>query len=205
MISNTLTEESIQRIKKMGSAIINNVLINEAYAQRFNPSSLNTIRIIFFKTKNGTLKAIRMFHRFGASSDTFVDNTSGGGLAAIIDQETGQLIQAYILRGKRVDIDTHPVTERTITGFMIPDWDAKKRAIADLLNEINYLEYGGLDIAFTPEGIKIIEVNTRFPALRSMQLSSPVLIDDEFVEFLRLRGFDRPIPTINPSNLINET
>jgi len=191
LISQTLTEESLQRIQKQGNAIINNVLINEDYAHSINPSSLNTIRVLFYKTKNGALKALRMFHRFGVSSESFVDNTSGGGVAATIEQETGELIQAYTLGRTRIDLDSHPTTGQNITGLKIPDWKAKKRAIDDLLQKIIYLEFGGLDIAFTTEGLKIIEINTRFPALRSMQFSSPALIDEEFVEFLRLRGFDR--------------
>ncbi|MCB5228722.1 MAG: hypothetical protein LHW44_01440 [Candidatus Cloacimonetes bacterium] len=191
LIPHTLTEEVLQRIEKEGNAIINNVLINEEYAHRINPSSLNTIRALFFKRKDGSLRVIRMFHRFGASSESFVDNTSGGGVAATIDQDTGELIQAYTLGRTRIDLDTHPTTGQKITGLKIPDWKAKKRAIDDLLQKINYLEFGGLDIAFTTEGLKIIEINTRFPALRSMQLSAPALIDKEFVEFLRLRGFKK--------------
>ena len=139
-----------------------------------------------------------MVHRFGSSSDAYVDNVSSGGMAAGIDLETGELMQAYTVRKKKIDLDSHPVTGEQITGLKIPDWNSKKRAIADLLQEINYLEYGGLDIAFTTEGIKLIEINIK-PALRSMQFSSPALIDEEFVEFLRLRGFDRSIPTI-PGN-----
>ncbi|MCB5228720.1 MAG: hypothetical protein LHW44_01430 [Candidatus Cloacimonetes bacterium] len=190
-ISNRLTEEDLQRIQNEGNAIINNVLINEEYAYRINPSSLNTIRVVFFKAKNGSLRAFRMFHRFGASSESFVDNTSAGGVAAIIDQETGELQQAYTVHRKRVDLNIHPATGQAITGLKIPDWSSKKRDIDELLQEMNYLEYGGLDIAFTTEGLKIIEINTRFPALRAMQFSSPALIDEEFVEFLKLRGFDR--------------
>ncbi|NLK71661.1 MAG: hypothetical protein GX285_01420 [Clostridiales bacterium] len=191
LISQTLTEEDLQRIEKEGNAIINNVLINEEYAHRINPTSLNTIRALFFKRRDGSLRVIRMFHRFGASSESFVDNTSGGGVAATIDQETGELRQAYTLGRTRIDLKKHPVTGHTITGSMIADWSDKKGAIDDLLKEISYLEFGGLDIAFTTEGLKIIEINTRFPALRSMQLSTPVLIDTEFVEFLRLRGFEK--------------
>ena len=189
-IANTISEDTIKRIEKEGNAIINNVLINEEYAYRINPSSLNTIRITFFKTNNGSIRAFRMFHRFGASSDTYVDNTSAGGVAAIINQETGELQQAYTLQRRKIDIDTHPTTGEQVTGLMIPDWSSKKSAIEDLLKEINYLEYGGLDIAFTTEGLKIIEIN-RYPALRSMQATVPALIDEEFVEFLRLRGFDK--------------
>lgn len=191
LISQKLTEESLQWIQNEGNAIINNVLINEEYAQKINPSSLNTIRVLFYKTKNGALKAIRMFHRFGASSETFVDNTSGGGVAAIIDQETGELKQAYTVRRKRIDLDTHPISGQPVTEFSIPDWETKRKQINDLLDEFIYLDFGGLDIAFTTEGLKIIEVNTSFPALRSMQFYSPALIEEEFVEFLKLRGFDR--------------
>ncbi len=190
LMSQSLRDEDLQRIQTEGNAIINNAIVNEEYAHRINPHSLNTIRVNFFKNKNGSIKVISMLHRFGATSDTRVDNVSSGGVAAGIDQETGKLMQAYTIRRNRIDLDTHPVTGQTITGFMIPDWNDKKRAIDELLNEVNYLEYGGLDIAFTIEGCKVIEINAR-PALRSMQFATPALIDEEFVEFLRLRGYDK--------------
>ena len=180
-----------QRIRNEGNAIINNVLINEEYAHRINPSTLNTIRVNFFKTQDGSLRVFSMLHRFGTSSETCVDNLTGGGMAAGIDQETGEFMQAYTIQRKKINLDVHPATGEKITGYIIPDWKTKKKQIDDLLQEINYLDYGGLDVAFTTEGIKIVEVNTRFPSLRSMQFASPALIDVEFVEFLKVRGFDK--------------
>ena len=199
-IPQTIAEETLRGILENRNAIVNNVLINEEYAHKINPSSLNTIRVNFFKTKDGSLRIFSMLHRFGASSGTCVDNVTGGGMAAGIDQETGELQQAYTIERKKIDLDTHPTTGQTVTGLKIPNWSSKKRAIDDLLNEINYLEYGGLDIAFTTEGLKIIEINTRFPALRSMQFSSPALIDEQFVGFLKLRGYDE----LNPQKHLNK-
>ncbi len=191
----TTDKISIDDIKKWigkeKNAVINNILTNEEYIRKINPYSLNTIRINFFKTKNGTLKILSMLHRFGTSSESRVDNISMGGGGAGINPETGELQQAYILRKKRINIETHPVTGEQITGLIIPEWNDKKKQIEELLKEINYLEYGGLDVAFTTEGLKIIEINARYPHLRSMQFSFPALIDEEFVEFLRLRGFER--------------
>ncbi|MCB5228723.1 MAG: hypothetical protein LHW44_01445 [Candidatus Cloacimonetes bacterium] len=186
-----ITEDMTQRIRNEGNAIINNVLINEEYAHRINPSTLNTIRVNFFKTQDGSLRVFSMLHRFGTSSETCVDNLTGGGMAAGIDQETGEFMQAYTIQRKKINLDVHPATGEKITGYIIPDWKTKKKQIDDLLQEINYLDYGGLDVAFTTEGIKIVEVNTRFPSLRSMQFASPALIDVEFVEFLKVRGFDK--------------
>ncbi|NLK50036.1 MAG: hypothetical protein GX294_05245 [Candidatus Cloacimonetes bacterium] len=190
-IANTISEDTIKRIEKEGNAIINNVLINEEYAYRINPSSLNTIRVIFFKTKKGVLKPISMVHRFGSTANTCVDNTSAGGVVAGVDIETGGLKHAYTLERKRNDLDTHPLTREKINGLIIPDWSSKKRAIDDLLQEINYLEYGGLDVAFTTEGFKIIEINKK-PDFQGIQHLAPALINEEFVEFLRLRGFQKP-------------
>ncbi|NLK50443.1 MAG: hypothetical protein GX294_07325, partial [Candidatus Cloacimonetes bacterium] len=167
IVANTLSEDTIKRIEKEDDAIINNVLVNEEYARKINPSSLNTIRVIFFKTKKGVLKPISMVHRFGSTADTCVDNTAAGGVVAGVDMETGELMPAWKLEKIRIDIEVHPKTGEKITGFMIPNWDNKKRAIDDLLQEINYLEYGGLDLAFTTEGLKIIEINRR-PDLRGV-------------------------------------
>lgn len=183
-------DDAVRWIQKEKNAIINNVLVNEEYIRKINPYSLNTIRVNFFKTKNGALRVISMLHRFGVSLDSCVDNVTAGGGGVGVDPDTGELQQAYILRKKRVNIDVHPVSGEKITGIMIPQWESKKKQIKILLKDINCLEYGGLDIAFTTEGLKVIEINTRGPNLRSMQFSFPALIDEEFVEFLRLRGFD---------------
>ena len=135
-----------------------------------------------------------MIHRFGSTSDTCVDNFGAGGVAAGIDIETGELMQAFTIRRKKIVYDQHPKTKVKIAGAKIPDWHNKKRQIDALLQEINYLDYGGLDIAFTNEGMKAIEIN-KSPSLLGIQFSEPALIDPEFVEFLKIRGFERKIQT----------
>ncbi|MCB5228725.1 MAG: hypothetical protein LHW44_01455 [Candidatus Cloacimonetes bacterium] len=181
-------EDAVKRIENEKDGIINNILINEEYAHKINPSSLNTIRAIFFKTKSGSLKVFRMAHRFGLSPDSLIDNFSSGGGGAGIDVDTGELQQAFVLGKKRIDFDEHPVTGQKITGTMIPDWDTKLKQIDKLLDELKFLDFGGLDLAFTTEGLKLIEIN-RDPGIRLIQCSKPALLDEDFVEFLKIRGF----------------
>ena len=90
--------------------------------------------------------------------DSEIDNASSGGIYALVDCESG-LVTTEAMNYKGERYERHPDTGVAFIGFSIPLWDKCKA----LVNEAAPLTKGvpmvGWDIAITPQGPTIIEVN----------------------------------------------
>lgn len=131
-------------------------IINEMY-----PKAINTIRIV---TVRGNCVAAAMRIGTGGSE---VDNAHAGGIFAEIDLDSGIIIsKAMNYYGK--EFVRHPDSDTIIPGFQIPFWEeAKYLAVeaSDLIKEVALI---GWDIAITPTGPTIVEVN-HMPSLELVQ------------------------------------
>lgn len=78
VIDSSNFEEGLSKIQK-GDHVVNNFLANEEFLSAIYPNSLNTCRIVFFKTKNGKNRILMIAQRFGNYQSNFVDNVSSGG------------------------------------------------------------------------------------------------------------------------------
>ncbi len=124
--------------------------LNEIY-----PESVNTIRLITI-LHNNVVNFVTAFIRIGNNS--FVDNTSSGGMLTMLDLKTG--ITQYPACDTNMNIyKTHPKTKTKIKGIKIPYFlEAKK-----LVEKLSYLEphikYIAWDIAITKDGPVVVEAN----------------------------------------------
>lgn len=174
--------------------VINNYLENEVFFHNIFPDSLNTTRVVFFKNSFGKNEILVIAQRFGNSLSKNIDNVHVGGMGCAVDLKTGQLSKcySYINDKHRGWFSKHMDTNRQIEGEKIPDWNSKFSKIKNLIeNDLDFLEYGGIDLAFTTSGIKIIEINSK-PGVQLMQVGGPALLNLEFSNFLKLKGF-KPI------------
>ena len=190
-----LTGENIdafieEKLYSQRKYLVNNVLENEAYASAIWPHALNTIRVVFFKTARGTNRIFRILHRFGTKESGYVDNTNKGGMASVVDRQKGILDKAYIFAAstRHGDYEHHIDTGAQIAGFIIPDWPRKQKTIQQIVDQLDFLDYGGIDLATTPDGLKIIEINS-LPGMILSQLEEPALLDEEFSEFIYSKGY----------------
>lgn len=124
--------------------------------QAFHPSSLNTIRVMTARDKNG-IRLFASFIRFGVGSSV-VDNAHAGGVFSIVDINTGTLISdAQNTAGELYAC--HPDSGLQFKGFSIPLWDEiRKTCIA--AHALCDLPFVGWDVCITDKNeIEIIEGN----------------------------------------------
>ncbi len=140
----TLAEEIIIQNEKM------NVMF---------PKSVNTVRMVTI-TKNGKVNIVFCSVRIGAG-DTIVDNLNSGGMAALVDENTG-IITTDAADKNGIVYKTHPDTDTVICGFEIPDFKEGREMVEKAALRVSDIGYVGWDIAFSDKGALLIEGN-HFP------------------------------------------
>ena len=126
-----------------------------------NPSSVNTIRVLVL---DGEIIGATV--RIGAGK-AIVDNAHSGGFFAAIDIQSGIVIsQAMNYRDEHYF--ARPDTGVVIPGFRIPFWDDCKDFVILASKTMTELKLLGFDIAITPNGPTLVEVNSK-PCLRLIQ------------------------------------
>ncbi|MCA1803536.1 MAG: hypothetical protein LC662_13895 [Rhodothermaceae bacterium] len=190
IVNNTNINGIIKELEKRKSrVIINNRLKNEEYSAKIYDGSINTLRVIFFRPLGKPVKLFRIFHRFGTSESGNVDNCSKGGMICKVNEKNGTLTDGVIFGSKYENgwYNSHTDTGFPVDGFTIPDWENKISIIKSIIQNLNFLNYGGIDIASTDTGLKIIEINS-FPSISGIQIKEPALIDEEFRKFMFSKG-----------------
>jgi hypothetical protein len=138
---------------------------------RISPKTVNTMRIITILKDHKPVFLTSTMRL--AAGDSIVDNWDKGSISVGIDYATGTLMADGYLKPKGLKIGKclkHPDTNIELKGFVIPFY---KEAVDMCLNGHEY-HYGtfmvGWDVAITPEGPIIIEVNCE-PTLHAQQLA----------------------------------
>lgn len=144
----------------------------------FNPTSLNTIRIVTYRKLNGEIIFLYALQRFGGKG-AVVDNASaGGGFVALSeDGVVDRTIKKY--KSLKFDKLAKDVVER------IPYFPKIKETALYLHTKLPNLNYIGWDMSVTQDGIPVlIEFNTR-PAVELKQISSgPVFSKEDLDEIM---------------------
>lgn len=165
-------------------SVIQDFIIQHNRLSRIFPS-INTIRIVTLLTKNKDVIIIGALMRFGVK-DAFIDNTSIGGVAIGINLEEGVLNKiAYDF--KSMKYYSHPTSGFVFENFQIPYW----QEVVDLSKKIqltfSYYKLLGHDIAITPDGPIIIEINAVHDNVGIEQSYGPILSNErlrnEFMEY----------------------
>ncbi|PWF27386.1 sugar-transfer associated ATP-grasp domain-containing protein [Ancrocorticia populi] len=140
------------------------------------PKAVNTIRMIVFKRDGVTPQIGTAYFRIGTEASGFVDNTAQGGMLAQIDIDSGEFGNAQVLKDGYVQpCPVHPDSGVLIEG-VIPNWDYVKSTVLGIAASMQQLEYLGFDLAITPDGIKLPEIN-RFPDYPRIQKLTPETIE----------------------------
>lgn len=124
--------------------------------------SVNTVRMLVFKKDGKQPQISNAYVRFGSKKTGAVDNVGAGGMTATIDVATGHFHDAKIVMdGEITDCPIHPDTGVPIDGYL-PHWEQVKKDVLAVTKSIRQLEWFGVDLAVTNDGIKFPEIN-RFP------------------------------------------
>lgn len=140
-----------------GRFIIEDLIRQVPEMAKFNPSSVNTVRVPTIRMDDEIL-IIHPCMRMGKYGNC-VDNASAGGIICAVDVDTGRLFTAADEHGNV--FETHPDSNERIIGFQIPRWEEAKAFVLKLASVVPDNRYTGWDIALTNEGWKLVEANRR--------------------------------------------
>lgn len=144
-------------LKSHNVFVLEECLKNIEDLDRMNPSSLNTIRCYTMIDKEGKDRIMEIMLRVGAPS-SHVDNWGSGGVGYNFDIETG------ICKGPGIDKKgkthmLHPGSQIPVVGYKLPDYEKLLDYIHQLMNVDRTARFVGWDIALTPNGYDLIEMN----------------------------------------------
>ena len=126
--------------------------------QELSPNSLNTVRLITQRTRDGSIDIVGASLRMGVTKNT--DNLSSGGITCKIDIDTGKLDSL----GYSFDITqplcvVHPVSKIKLMGFQIPFWKEVKEMCVKAASKFPDNRSVGWDVAIKEDGPLLIEGN----------------------------------------------
>lgn len=163
------------------------------------PDSECTLRVIMCKNPTEdryaptTWSCAVSYARFGTSVNGGASNLSSGGVGVGFDFETGKY-KDFCIRYKRFTpdgkwmLEKHPDTDAVWKKLGLPNWSYVKKKINDICQHISSLDYLGLDIIITEDGMKLCEINSH-PAIDYEQIMcGPVLAREKVKEFFEKKG-----------------
>lgn len=124
------------------------------------------------------------------SGQSVADNYwRSGNLLANLDVDTGVIRR--VVRGKGValeELTDHPDTGQKLVGLALPHWHRLRELNEACARLFAPLRYHSLDVALTPEGPVIVEVNIGGSFVLPQIGSGRGLLNDEVLDFFRSCG-----------------
>ena len=137
-------------------------LIGHPDLARFNPSSVNTCRIVTLLNLDGQAEILYATLRIGGPGRN-TDNWHTQGIAAGIDKDTGVIGEGMVRPEFGGTIHTsHPATGAKFTGEKIPDWPEICRLVEKAARITPFVHSVGWDVAATPTGPVMVEANFKW-------------------------------------------
>lgn len=168
-----------------------------------NSSSLNSLRLVTFRHRNGDVDIPLATLRIGRASAQTDGYSEGGGVAVRIDLATGRFADqgaqkpSYSL----LPVDRHPDSGVAFAGRTMPHWTEVREMARAFAARAGANRYIGWDVASTPSGPVFVEGNEGFDVGLS-QLLSDGMLTDEFVELMSqesdLRYDVKRLPPLRP-------
>ena len=140
------------------SLVMEELIIQGEAVARFNPSSVNTVRAVGFKTKTDGAHLAFACLRMGRSG-SLVDNAHSGGIFADIDPKTGVICSDAMDDYGKV-FPCHPDTGVVLKGAPLPEWDKLTEIVVALSEKMEHMQYFGWDLAYSDKGWVLVEGNS---------------------------------------------
>lgn len=138
--------------------LVEEVLVQHPDVGKIYPLSVNTIRLVTIKNRD-TVHVVFSCIRLGNGKK--VDNLNSGGMAAIVDLETGKISTPGADKDGKA-YSCHPMTGETLVGAQIPFYPQAIALVKDAACRVPEIGYIAWDVAITPEKPVLIEAN-HFP------------------------------------------
>lgn len=162
-----VTIDKLIESSKDTSFLVQEFLKQHEAINKLNSSSVNTLRIISTHW-NEDVHILAAMIRVGSKADKIVDNADAGGTFISIDVKKGTLNEyGYFYNKPRSK--SHPVTGVVYKGYKIPYWKETIKLIESLHPVLFGFATIGWDIAITPNGPVVVEINWNY-SLKGIQI-----------------------------------
>ncbi|RQG94019.1 sugar-transfer associated ATP-grasp domain-containing protein [Natrarchaeobius chitinivorans] len=176
-------------VRGLDGFVVSEFVTQHEYAATICPESVNTLRILTIgEPGSDEIDVVRAVHRFGSGETSGpTDNWSGGGCAAPVDIESGELgrVVTYASENGTQRFDAHPQTGAQVRGTVVPQWDEITDAVREVAELHRANPYVGWDVVLSTDGPVVLEGN-HAPGNILLQIDEGLLADDRIREF-----FDR--------------
>ena len=142
---------------KQGAFVVEGAIEQVPEIAAINPSSINTVRAYTLLKKNGETEILGIMLRVGRKG-SHVDNWGSGGVGYDFDIETGVCV-GYGRDKKNNPYIFHPDSNVQMVGYRLPDYEQLKKIIIELSHKVPEARFVGWDIAITPNGYELVEMN----------------------------------------------
>lgn len=128
---------------------------------KFNSSSVNTIRVMTALYPDDTVKIFAAFVKIGRDGSDVDNAGNGGNVDCGVELQSGVMYNVIEFNSwiNRKYIACHPDSNARIDGVTIEKWSYIEKALKEFAKRIPYLKTIGWDVALTDEGPVIIEIN----------------------------------------------
>jgi hypothetical protein len=148
-----------------------------------------TVRVIVI-LDNGRPEILHTIWKIPAAGNVADNFWRSGNLLADVDMESGMVRRVTRGFGLRFEeVTAHPDSGRLLRGLVLPDWRKAIALALDCAAIFSGLGYQSFDIALTPSGPVIVEVNTGSAFNLSQLVTGRGFLTDRFAEFLRRNGY----------------
>lgn len=144
-----------------------------------------TVRVIVI-LEDGRPEILHTIWKIPAGGNVADNFWRPGNLLADVDMASGTVRR--VIRGfglKFEELTEHPDSGRLLRGLVLPDWDKTIALCLDSAAIFSGLGYQSFDIALTPAGPVVVEVNTGSAFNLSQLVTGRGFLTDRFAEFLR--------------------
>ncbi len=149
-------EEMLNDCKK-NAYVVEGAIKQVPEIAKINPSSINTVRVYTLLKRNGEAQILGIMLRVGRKG-SHVDNWGSGGVGYDFDIDTGVCV-GYGRDKKNNPYIFHPDSDVQMVGFHLPCFDNLKKIIVELTHKVPEARFVGWDIAITPDGYELVEMN----------------------------------------------
>ena len=116
---------------------------------------LSTVRYNIYNARDNL---IPFYAGFNINTGTLTDQPNYGSISAILNFKTGKIISdGLFLNGDTLRY--HSQSNISIKGFQLPQWEVCIKTAEKICQEYKELPLIAIDMAITPDGCKILEIN----------------------------------------------
>ena len=171
----TSLEKLVSRLEKLNNYLIQERFIQRGFSHDIYPGSLNCLRICTMTDPVTNEPFIPYaLHRFGSQDSGFTDNSSLGGISAVIGEDGILEIARTLNREGTIEVyESHPLSNKRIYKEQIPEWRIISENIIEMARRMPYLNNIGWDVILSDDEVYILEGNIG-PGVNIIQVHKPL-------------------------------